>query len=133
MSKNTILASATGLPSRRLFLAVGSTAAVLGGLQTAAKAEHADAELIALGREFEAAWAHERKVNDTGSDDDVEAACDATGAVADRIEATPARTLEGFKVKARAVSWCHDGNFEHFGTTTDKRIAARIIRELLAV
>lgn len=37
MSKNTISASATGLPSRRLFIAAGSAATVLGGLGSAAQ------------------------------------------------------------------------------------------------
>lgn len=46
MSKITVSASATGLPTRRLFLAAGPAAAVLGALSTAAKAEHADAKLI---------------------------------------------------------------------------------------
>jgi hypothetical protein len=129
MSKNVI---ANSTPSRRLFLAAGSAATVFGAI-TAAASSDSDAALIALGRELEAAWAQEREANDNGSDRDIEATCEATGAVVDRIEAIPARTLEGFKVKARAVSWCHCGDFEGFGTTTDERIAARIIRDLLAI
>ena len=48
MSKNTISASATGLPSRRLFLAAGPAAAVMGTISTAANAEQPDARLIAV-------------------------------------------------------------------------------------
>ncbi|WP_294534280.1 hypothetical protein [uncultured Rhodoblastus sp.] len=129
MSKNVI---ANSTPSRRLFLAAGSAATVFGAI-TAAASSDSDAALIALGRELEEAWDQENKINDSSSDEDVVAACGATSAVVERIEAIPARTLEGFKVKARAVSWCHCGDFEGFGTTTDERIAARIIRDLLAI
>jgi hypothetical protein len=38
MSKNTISASATGLPSRRLFVAAGSAATVFGAINAAAAA-----------------------------------------------------------------------------------------------
>jgi hypothetical protein len=56
MTDETVSAAALGLPSRRFFLAAGSTAAVLGGLSTAANAEHADAELIAMGNATYAAF-----------------------------------------------------------------------------
>jgi hypothetical protein len=52
MSKNTISASATGLPSRRLVLAAGSAAVVLGSISVAAHtAENSElSELIARHR-----------------------------------------------------------------------------------
>jgi hypothetical protein len=134
MSENIVSASATGLPSRRLFLAAGSAAAVFSGLHEAAASEGGDAALIALDRELEAAWAHEREMNESGTDGSVEAACAKCSEIVDRIGKIPATTLQGFKVKARAVSWCHCGGFESFGgDTTDEMIAAQIIRELLAI
>lgn len=48
MSKTTISAAATGLSSRRLFLAAGSAAAVFGALSTAAATHNPDAEIITL-------------------------------------------------------------------------------------
>ena len=50
MSNNTISASATGVSSRRLFLAAGPAAAIMGALSTAAKAEQSEAQLIAAAR-----------------------------------------------------------------------------------
>ncbi|MDI9846548.1 hypothetical protein QM467_00590 [Rhodoblastus sp. 17X3] len=47
MSKNTISASATGLPSRRLFLAAGSAATVFGAISAAAHGTEAS-DLLSL-------------------------------------------------------------------------------------
>jgi hypothetical protein len=138
MSKNIVSASATGLPSRRLFLGASSAAAVFGGLHEAAASEGGDAALIALGREFEAAWAHEHHLEYHGSYEDFEAAIEATSALVERIRVIKATTLDGFKIKARALLWCHCGEFgglpfDASGETTDVSIAGEIIRELLAI
>jgi hypothetical protein len=139
MSKTTISAAATGLPSRRLVLAAGPAAAVLGGLhEAAASSEGGDVALIALGREFEAAWAHEQHLEFHGSYEDFEAAIGTTSALVERIRIIKATTLDGFKIKARALLWCHCGEFgglpfDATGETTDVSIAGAIIRELLAI
>ncbi|WP_296713141.1 hypothetical protein [Rhodoblastus sp.] len=104
MSKTTISASATGLPSRRLFLAAGSAAAVLGALSTAARAEQADAKLIEAARAGIAAeeeyaalcWKDEDSpllsvLNDRQSDQTLLAA------------SLPATTREGLRAKAELL------------------------------
>ena len=101
MSKNTISASATGLPTRRLFLAAGPAAAVLGALSTAAKAEQPDAALIAAsaaGIAAEAAysalcWKDEESPQLTVLDD---RQAEQTLLAA----SIPATTHEGIKAKA---------------------------------
>jgi hypothetical protein len=138
MSKNTISASAAGLPARRLFIAAGPAAMVFGALHESASSEGEDAALIALGPEFEAAWAHEHHLEYHGSYEDFEAAIGATSALVERIRLIKATTLDGFKIKARALLWCHCGEFgglpfDATGETTDVSIAGEIIRELLAI
>ena len=122
-------------PSRRRFLAVGSAAAVFASLHEAIAAKAPDDHLIALGRELDAAWANEREMNESGSDAELGAACDKTNAIVGQIKKIPATTLEGFKIKARAVSWCYGGEFDGFncGDTTDISMAEQIIRDLLAI
>ena len=123
----------TTSPSRRLFLAAGSAATVFGAVNAAAHSSP-DAELISLGHQFQAAWAAEqagflRPVDDATADALVKPCTD----LAHRIERLPAKTLDGLMVKAMAVSWCHCGEFEEFGNTTDERITAGIVRDLLAL
>jgi hypothetical protein len=64
MSKNTISASAIGLPSRRLVLAAGAAAAVFGALSSAAQAEQSIASLIAAHRNAHAAFSEACKRED---------------------------------------------------------------------
>ena len=130
------------ITTRRTLLgeAAAGTALAVPALATAAE-PHPDAELLRLGRELDAAWAHERATYarmkgsySKEADRITQAAMLATGEIVDRIEELPATTLDGFKVKARAVSWCYDGGEVDLGFqgTTDERLANAIIRELLA-
>jgi hypothetical protein len=53
-----------------------------------------------------------------------------------RIEAeilsTPAKTIEGYRVKARAACWALLGDIDpNTGSTTDERMALSIIRDLI--
>jgi len=80
-----------------------------------------DAELLEHGRAFEAAWACElttliemKKLKTPESEAAARAARAATAAAAARIEATCAITLDGLKVKARAILWRRNG--EPLGT-----------------
>lgn len=84
--------------------------------------EHPDSALLALGSQFEAAWTKEKAFIDATNynaperedDDDLDNAliahADAISEIVDKIKVLQARTIEGLLVKARAVSWCHDGN-----------------------
>jgi hypothetical protein len=64
------------------------------------------------------------------------------GAIVERIERTPARTIAGLHVKARALVWCQAEeadigpdmfNFTLGDTTTDLRLGASIVCDLLAI
>ena len=112
-------AEAVGASRRTLLrnIAAGSVlAAPASALAIDGVSVRPDAELLRLGRELDAAWAHERATyaRMKGSysqegDRITQAAFDATGEIVGRIEELLATTLDGFKVKARAVSWCYDG------------------------
>lgn len=142
-------------PARRgaLLTVVAATIAGMPGLRLMPSDDpahpgarvHPDAELVRLGRLLDAAWADERdaleaarRSKDAATDALWEAACDRTGLVVDAIEAMAATTVDGLKAKARACLWCHNG--EPFGdasfdeqATTDVRLAAGILRDLLAI
>jgi len=122
--------------SRRLFLSVGPAAAVFGALAVA-KSTESPQTMQALGVEFERLWAIERHANALGTDEEVSAACDACSAIVHRILAVPARTLDDFKVKGRALSWCYSGSdiglFEDDKKTTDVKIVQSIVRDLLSI
>ena len=95
-----------------------------------------------LGEQFEAAWKAENAaaacMGSHWSDTDheqFERYSRATGAIVDKIEAMPAATLDGLRVKARAVAWCHQGEERiEFADrpTKDLRLARSIIEDLLA-
>jgi len=75
-----------------------------------------DAELLEEGEALESAWAREIEaliaVRKRGTPKAVAAACfarAATARVAARIETADATTLDGLKVKARAILWRRNG------------------------
>lgn len=87
-------------------------AALSGGLALAPAAAMAavptidtdrDAELIALGREFDVARAIEQSLDD--EDDAFIKAQDHTVDMADKIAALPAYTFPGLQAKGRALHW----------------------------
>lgn len=97
----------------------------------------ADADLIRLGAELEAAWAvqdeAERADGDEGASFD--RAYEACRTISERIIEVPAATLDGMRVKARVVAWCHSGepfaddSFD--GASTDLRMVASLLRDLV--
>ena len=105
---------------------------------------HADTVLLDLGAELEKLWVTEQaafaRTEVDGSDEAsalAEAACGASSAIVDQIEAMSATTLAGLKVKARAFSWCRSDVAvtveDLFGpdATTDVRLLVGIVRDLL--
>ena len=97
-----------------------------------------NAELLRLGAALEAAWAHQEALLPSCTDAELATTMAPCSALVDRIEQIPARTLEGLMVKARAISWCNSGEeidpdrfCPYPGATTDGRIAASIVRDLL--
>jgi hypothetical protein len=68
----------------------------------------------------------------------VSAAADKVGEVVDRIIPLPATTIDGLRVKARALWWCYGFDFEAVTDTspdghctTDVLVADSILRDLL--
>ena len=125
--------------SRRALLH-GAAALPLGAAVAAvpaAAAEHADAELIALGREFEARAAHADKLwgalSQGASQEAADAALGAADALVKRIAQSPARTLAGFAVKARTIRWAGRDRWDNPESADYVELAeARLIDDILA-
>lgn len=94
-------------------------------------ASSSDARLIALGREFDAVAAEvDRGIE--GPADIPTAALDGLGEVLAEIEATPATTIEGLQVKARAACWSLLGDLDTPEKATgDVCMALSIFRDLI--
>ncbi len=82
---------------------------------------HWDGKLLQESEDFEAAWAHEiatliamKRLNTPEAGEAARSARAATARIAARIEAARAITLDGLKVKARAILWRRNG--EPLGT-----------------
>jgi hypothetical protein len=63
-------------------------------------------EIKKLGAQFEAAWKQEREVPEEASNEELEAACDRTFTLVDKILACPATGLLMMRLKARAYLCC---------------------------
>jgi hypothetical protein len=93
----------------RTFLAGSPTAkAIFGALGVTPSAEP---PLPMLGIELERLWAIERHVEAFGTGDEFEEACEASSAVVSEICEHSAKSIEDFKVKARALLWRHSGEY----------------------
>jgi hypothetical protein len=130
---------------------------------TANSDQHPDAELIALGREFDIAGAEADRVS-AARDDLEDRAWNVAGGLSDRIDdarisvglpqikalgakthahanelgkrilAIRATTLEGLMVKARCALWCHGGiDDEIDGEFNDQQVFLSLVSDLLAV
>ena len=130
--------------TRRSFLGDVSLAGGLAALPAslpASAAAHPDAELIRLDADLTEAWRFEdavrhefagRSTHET--DACVEKAIEAGLAVVARIRAVRAATLDGLRVKARAVSWCYGGDpvsFDEDHSVTSEHLMAGIVTDLL--
>lgn len=129
--------------SRRRFLAAGPVASVFGALGVAKAAEVvAPSAMAMLGVEFERLWAIERHADAlTVAYDEFKGVTQAVSEIVQRILVVPAKTLDDFKVKARALSWCWgsadeflSGFFEDMDSqdTTDTKLVKSIFRDLFA-
>lgn len=100
---------------------------------------HPDAELLALGEELERRWMAERLRDQDGvTDAELEAVVEHTGEIAHRIHAITPHTLDGFRVRARAVAWHGHAFDERFSfsvgsedPSTDTGQAARLVNALI--
>lgn len=96
-----------------------------------AAASFSDSDLLALGRDFDVVAA---KIDDaiiTGIDFDDELLKQFDW-LDDEIATMQASTMEGLCVKARAACWALLGDLDVSGnTTTDRRMALSIVRDLI--
>lgn len=97
-----------------------------------------DADLIALGAKFEAAWAEQRAYDIERGDAGYSALQDTTSAIGRCIQAIRPTTLEGFRIKARVAQECQtDTLTECFELTTqsysDEAVAQTIVNDLLGL
>jgi hypothetical protein len=75
----------------------------------------ADKELLDLYQELRVAWSHSRSLSGRAediTDEEWEVAFDRCSAIVRRIENCTALGLDGLRVKAIAVLWCHGGEME---------------------
>ena len=96
-----------------------------------------ESALIELGSKLRLAWAKERQFFATHGEEESERAHAVTKACAeivDRIGELTASTLEGFAVKALAISWCQAGELIEFhDDARDGPLAAQLVNQLLAL
>ena len=129
------------IASTRRALGLSALLAPLGAAAAAVPGIGSDVELLALGDQLAAA---ETKMNafearnPDCTDEELDEAMAPARSIVDRIEHMEAHSLDGLTVKARAISWCNSGEeidpdrfCPYPRATTDARIAASIVRDLL--
>jgi len=124
--------------NRRSFLRAAPVAGVALAVPAVALAETPDADLINLGFAFDAAYSEEQAARaigrETGDWDKWDDAYARSGAIVRQIEAVPATTLDGLRVKARCIQWCYGDDpidLEGTSNTMDMRLAQQIVTSLL--
>ncbi|WOJ90467.1 hypothetical protein RZS28_03995 [Methylocapsa polymorpha] len=122
--------------SRRKILSGLGSAAIAGGAVAATNnalgAENPDLELLRLGEEFAQAYAAERALEEREVPWPIfKEGMGRTDAIARRIAAIPTKTLEGMRVKARAIeSYC--GVWEAPGAKPEVQLYDSLVRDLIA-
>jgi hypothetical protein len=95
-----------------------------------------DAELIALGDQFSHlthTWDKLAIQTDhTYANVDIIGLIETINPIEAAIVATPAKTIDGLLVKARAANWSREGHiYPEIEETTDKKMAWSIVRDLI--
>lgn len=129
--------------TRRSILKTATLMGLAGSGVTAAQAieqEHPDRALLLLAERMEKANAEYELVQAQYHGDashEADEACEAAHRVVSRlvseITTKTARTIDGLRVKARAIQWCQSGEPIEFGNgeASDVRLAAQIVNALL--
>jgi hypothetical protein len=101
---------------------------------------HPDAHLLVLGERLAAAWTEQKAVYarfgaaPSREEEAVcEYACDVALAIVEEIIAAPAATLDGLRVKARAIDWCYDGEDIDFGDLVEETVDCRLAASIVAI
>jgi hypothetical protein len=117
--------------SRRAILGSLAALPVPSSTQVLAEDSTADTQLLVLGREFADAAAQLDYAIDHGPEIAAEV-FDRLTRIETEIVATEAAGIVGLRVKARAACWALLGDLDPVGeTTTDKRMALSIVRDLI--
>ncbi|OPH84246.1 hypothetical protein B2M20_02950 [Nitrobacter vulgaris] len=94
-----------------------------------------DDTIQTLSEAFEAAWAASdefyRNVPTGSTNEDYERMFRPVSDLARRIADMKMTTLEGLKLKARALQWCNEEFDFMDGKTTDERLAYGLVQDLL--
>jgi hypothetical protein len=120
--------------SRRTVVATLALAPMLSVSEINTGKNTKNEELIALGEELNSVTAAiDAAIEEASSPPAVMTTLlERLGHLEAAIVATPARTMEGFFVKARAASWALLGDLDPAGAKTiDQRMALSIIRDLI--
>ena len=116
--------------SRRSILGSLAVSPVLASPTLTTEAS-AGAHLLALARQFDALAAQIDYAIENGSDIAQDILYQFSHIEAE-IVATPATTIDGLRVKARAACWALLGDLDSADqSTTDKRMALSIVRDLI--
>lgn len=96
--------------------------------------QHTD-PIKTLSDEFEAAWVQWNQffqsVPHGSTDEDYERMYRPVSDLAKRIADMKATTLDGLRLKARALQWCNEEFDFMNGKTTDERLAYGLVQDLL--
>ncbi len=109
----------------------------------AAPSEHPDADLIALDLTLDEAMAAEQAVWDANAGDNwteegeehANVMMARTSAIIRQIEAVRALSIDGLKVKMKALVWCHSGrlpDLDFFCAQKSPATDVRLVMEILA-
>lgn len=91
-----------------------------------------DLKLFGLALRLDEAWALEREVLEALPGELYDDAMLVTAAIVDEIAETPATTIPGLLIKARALSWCFDGHpVGQDGDGVASQLSNAILRQLV--
>lgn len=118
-------------PTRRVF----PSCAVATAVPPVAAVVQPDDTIKTLSDEFEAAWSAMDQFFQNAprgtTDEDYERMFRPVSDLARRIADMKATTLDGLKLKARALQWCNEEFDFMDGQTTDERLAYGLVQDLL--
>lgn len=122
--------------SRRKLMAGVACASVTSSAAIRERLPSQDAELIALGHQFDhltKIWDElARRTNHTYDNVDIIGLIETLDPIEAAIVATRAKTIEGLLVKARAANWSREGRIHpETESSTDKKMAWSIVRDLI--
>ena len=116
--------------SRRAVVSGLTIASAVSSIALGAEMSSPDAELIALGRQLDSI---SPALDRASEHDEAIALLDRMESLTSTIVATPAKTLQGLYVKARATAWALEGNDldPTKEASMNDKVAASIVRDLL--